>query len=237
MTFATSIRFLKNWMRLTFTDATSQTSGWPTFFGATVLGIISSKFGVNVSASPIENVAANVLVCWLLAFIFCMFRALHRARRIGDPIDVKVVDNLRSPDFVFNDKVRGYSVAAIVHNRSVEHLKDCVAYITNAPLADGTIGVRFVEKFDLPPKSKRNVFIAYWFSRQPPSVNDADIGLSGPVAACFGGNVCRVPKGSEVHIKIHVPEAESKTLRCRVWIDDRSSSLRVVPLANLGGQG
>ena len=159
-----------------------------------------------------------------------MFRALYRARLVADPLDVQVVDNLRSPDFVFNDKVRGYSVAAIVHNRSVEHLKDCVAYITNAPLADGSIGVRFVEKFDLPPKSKRNVFIAYWFSRQPPSVDDADIGLTGPVAACFGGNVSRVPRGAELHIKIHVPEAEGRTLRCRVWIDGITGGLRVVQL-------
>jgi len=232
MTFATSIRFFRNWLRLAAVDATAQAFGWPTLFSTATLGFVSSTFGLRVITNPFVSAVAIALICWVLAFFFYMFRALSRARRIADPFEVQVVDSLRSPDFVFNDKVRGHSVAAIVHNRSVEHLKDCVAYITNAPMADGSIGVRFVEKFDLPPKSKRNVFIAYWFSRQPPSVDDVDIGLSGPVAACFGGNMCRVPSGSELQIKVHVLDAEDKNLRCRVWVDGITGGLRVVQLTD-----
>lgn len=74
--------------------------------------------------------------------------------------------------------------------------------------------------------------VAYWSSSQPLAKNDADIGLNGPSGNCYGGNVLRVPSGSELHIKIDVPDAESKILRCRVWIDGTAGSLKVMPLVD-----
>jgi hypothetical protein len=127
-----------------------------------------------------------------------------KTRQYMQPLVLTVVDDVRSPDFTFNDHFRGYSAATIVQNRSDVHLKDCTAFVMNAPQYDGAIGTRFVEKFDLPPKSKKTVFIAYWFSRELPNTDDKDFGISGPVGACFGGNVCRVPGPTAVlHIRTY----------------------------------
>lgn len=150
-----------------------------------------------------------------------------------DPLTLSITDAVRSPDFTFNDQIHGYSVATVVQNRSDVHWKDCTAHVMNAPLYDGSTGPRFVEKFDLPPKSKKTVYIAYWFSRESPNPDDKDIGLTGPVAACFGGNVCRVPgSGTNLHIRIRPQEADSKDVHCRVWIDTAARRLRAEQLSD-----
>jgi hypothetical protein len=100
-----------------------------------------------------------------------------------------------------------------------------VAYVTNAPQVDGSIARRFIEKFDLPPKSEKNVFVAYWFSREPPYTDDKDINLFGPTSAGFGGNRCVIPALEEIlQIKIQAQNIDSQDVRCRVWIDETSPS-------------
>jgi hypothetical protein len=163
---------------------------------------------------------------YLIAFAVCAIFAVRKAYWAVRPLALTITDDVRSPDFSFNENVRGYNVAVIVSNCSVMHLKDCVAYVMDVPDYDGAPRPRFVEKFDLPPKSKKNVFVAYWFSREPPNPDDKDIGITGPVGAGFGGNVCRVPAETTISIKIQAQEIDSKDVRCRVWIDQASRRLR-----------
>jgi hypothetical protein len=101
----------------------------------------------------------------------------------------------------------------------------------NAPQADGSTGPRFVEKFDLPPKSKKIVFVAYWFSREPFHPDDKDIGLSGPVSESFDGNICRHPGPAAIlHIRIDPQDSDAKDVHCRVWIDEIERRLRAAAL-------
>ena len=119
----------------------------------------------------------------------------------------------------------GRAIRPIVQNRSDVHLKDCIAYVRNAPQHDGSRLPRFVETFDLPPKSKKTVVVAYWFSPELRNTDDKDAGN------CFGGNVCRVP-GTEtnLHIRIDPQDAESKHVHCRMWVDTSAGKLRAEQL-------
>lgn len=200
-------------------------------FGSSSGGYILAKIGVRVSSDLLTSNVVGAVGGFVVGVGVYAIVGFSKTRRYMQPLVLSVADDVRSPDFTFNDQFRGYSVATIVQNRSDVHLKDCSAYVMNAPLYDGSTGPRFVEKFDLPPKSKKTVFIAYWFSREPPNPDDKDIGLTGPVGACFGGNVCRVP-GTEtiLHIRIHPQEMDAKDVCCRVWIDESERRLRAAPL-------
>lgn len=223
--------FSRQWLWYTFRDAFSQTFGWLTLFGGWFGGFVLVKFGVQVATDQVTSNVVAAVGGFVIGVAVYGVVGFFKTRSRMQPLILTVADDIRPPDFTFNNKVRGYSVAAIVQNRSDVLLKDCSAYVMNAPLYDGSIGPRFIEKFDLPPKSKKTVVVAYWFSRQPPNPDDQDIGLTGPVAACWGGNVCRVPgRGTNLHIRIRSQDAASKDVRCRVWIDTAARRLSAEPL-------
>jgi hypothetical protein len=224
-------RFIRRWLWYTIHDAFAQMFGWLTLFGGSLGGVMLARIGVSTTNDQFTNNLVGAVGGFVVGLAVYSVVGFFKTRRFMEPLVLTVTDDVRSPDFTFNDQVRGYSVATIVQNRSDVHLKDCVARVLNAPLYDGSTGPRFVEKFDLPPKSKKTVFIAYWFSREPPNPDDKDIGLTGPVAACFGGNVCRVPGAeAKLHIRIHPQDGNSKDLHCRVWIDTAARRLRAEPL-------
>jgi hypothetical protein len=223
--------FMRRWLWYTIRDAFAQTFGWLTLFGSSFGGFFLAKFGVSVTNDQFTNNVVVAVGGFVLGLGVYAIVGFFKARRHMDPLTLSITDTVRSPDFTYNDQIRGYSVATVVQNRSDVHLKDCTAHVMNAPLYDGSTGPRFVEKFDLAPKSNKTVYIAYWFSREPPNPDDQDIGLIGPVAACFGGNVCRVPgAGMKLHIRIRPHDADSKDVHCRVWIDTTARKLRAEPL-------
>lgn len=223
--------FMRRWLWYAMHDAFAQTFGWLALFGSSFGGFILAKFGVHAPSDQLTSNVVGAVGGFFIGVGFYAILGFFKTRRCMHPLALSITDDVRSPDFTFNNQVRGYNVATIVQNRSDLHLKDCTAHIMDAPLHDGSVGLRFVEKFDLPPKSKKTVFVAYWFSREAPNPDDQDIGLTGPVAACWGGNVCRVPgTGVNLHIRIHPQDAASKDIRCRVWIDTAARRLRAEPL-------
>lgn len=223
-------RFMRRWLWYTIHDAFAQTFGWLTLFGGSFGGFILAKFGVRASSDQLTSSVVGAVGGFVVGVVFYAIVGVFKTRRYMQPLALSITDKARSPDFTFNDQFRGYSVATIVQNRSDVFLKDCSAYVMNAPLYDGSTGPRFVEKFDLPPKSKKTVFIAYWFSRQPPNPDDKDIGLTGPVDGCFGGNVCRVPGPTILRIRIQPQDLDSRDVCCRVWIDGSERRLRAAPI-------
>ena len=225
--------FMRRWLWYTIHDAFAQTFGWLTLFGTSFGGLILAKFGVPATNDPLTNNVIGAVGGFVIGLGFYAILGFSKTRRYMQPLVLTVADDVRSPDFTFNGHMRGYSVATIVQNRSDVHLKDCTAHVMNAPLYDGSIGPRFIEKFDLPPKSKKVVFVAYWFSRELPNPDDKDIGLTGPVGACFGGNVCPVPGPAAIlHIRIDPQDSDAKDVCCRVWIDESERRLRAAPLSD-----
>lgn len=222
--------FMRRWLWYTIHDAFAQTFGWLSLIGGSVSGFIVAKFGVRAANNSLTISVIGAVGGFLIGLGVYAIVGFFKTRRYMQPLVLSITDDERSPDFTFNDQIRGYNVAAIVRNRSDVFLKDCSAYVMNAPLYDGSTGPRFVEKFDLPPKSKRTVFIAYWFSRQPPNPDDKDIGLTGPVDACFGGNVCRVTGPAILRVRIHPQDLDSKDVCCRVWIDGSERRLKAAPM-------
>ncbi|HEM7873899.1 TPA: hypothetical protein U2L31_000212 [Burkholderia contaminans] len=223
--------FMRQWFWYTTRDAFAQTFGWLALFGGSVSGFVLAKFGIRTTSDQLTTNIIGAAGGFLLGLGVYAVVGFFKTQRYMQPLALSITDEVRSPDFTFNDQVRGYSVAAVVQNRSDVHLKDCTAHVMDAPLFDGSTGPRFVEKFDLPPKSTKTVYVAYWFSREGPNPDDLDIGLMGPVAACFGGNVCRVPgTGTKLHIRVRPQDADGKDVHCRVWIDTRARRLRAEQL-------
>lgn len=219
--------FMLRWLSYTLYDAFAQTFGWLSLIGASFGGFIAAKFGILAANNPFESSLIGAASGFVIGIGVYAIVGFFKAHRYMQPLALSITDDVRSPDFTFNDQFRGFSVATIVQNRSDVYWKDCTAHVMNAPLYDGSTGPRFIEKFDLPPKSKKTVYVAYWFSREPPNPDDQDIGLTGPVAACFGGNVCRVPgSGTNLHIQIRPHDADSRDIHCRVWIDTAARRLR-----------
>lgn len=226
-----SLVFMRRWLWYTVHDAFAQTFGWLSLIGGSVSGFILAKFGVSVTNDQFTNNVVGAVGGFVIGVGVYAIVGVFKTRRYTQPLALSITDDVPSPDFAFNDQFRGYSVATIVKNRSDVYWKDCTAHVMNAPLYDGSTGPRLVEKFDLPPKSKKTVFVAYWFSREAPNPDDQDIGLTGPVAACWDGNVCRVPgSGANLHIRICPQDAEGEDVRCRVWIDMAARRLRAEPL-------
>ncbi len=225
--------FVRRWLWYTVRDAFTQTFGWLTLFGTSFSGFILAKLGVPAITNPLGNNLIGGFGGFVIGVGYYAVVGFFKTRRYMQPLALSITDDVRSPVFTFNDQVRGYSVATVVQNRSDVYWKDCTAHVMNAPLYDGSTGPRFVEKFDLPPKSKKTVYVAYWFSREPPNPDDQDIGLTGPVAACFGGNVCRVPgSGTNLHIQIRPHDADSRDIHCRVWIDTATRKLKAEPMTD-----
>lgn len=164
----------------------------------------------------------GVAIAFAVNFAFVAHVKAYRELR---PLALAIRDDLRSPDFVFNNKTRGYNVSVTVTNRSSKHLLDCVLHILNVTQADDSIGPRFVQKFDLPPKSTRTIFIAYWFYRSLPDRDDQTVNLSGPTGAAYGGNRSLVPSGSALQVRVSAPDAPTKYIGCTVCIDNKQRSL------------
>jgi hypothetical protein len=224
-------RFLRQRFRYAMSDAADKALRWPTRLSAALLGYVLPKTLIAAIPSQITNDVAVAAACWIIGFAVHLLAALFKAHSRIAPLAVKVTDDVRSPDVGSHHQVRGYNVAVIVRNRSDAHLKDCAAYVMNAPQADGSTGPRCVEKFDLPPKSKKTVFVAYWFSREPFRSDDKDIGLTGVVSERFDGNVCGIRGPAAIlHVRIDPRDANSKDVHCRVWIDENVRRLRAAPL-------
>ncbi|MDV2201746.1 hypothetical protein [Burkholderia pseudomallei] len=222
--------YIRRWLGYTLHDAFAQTFGWLTLFGGSVSGFFLAKFGVSVTNDQFTNSIVVAVGGFVLGVGVYAIIGFFKTRRYMQPLALSIMDDVRSPDFTFNDQFRGYSVATIVQNRSDVHL-DCNAYVMNAPQHDGSTGPRFVEKFDLPPKSKKTVSIAYWFSRELPHADDKDIRLNGPTSAGFGGNMCWVTgTGTNLHIRVRPQDADGKDVHCRVWIDAAARRLRAEQL-------
>jgi hypothetical protein len=231
MNTANTKRFQWHWFRYAIRDAAAQAFGWPAVAGAALLGYVIPKLGIAAIPNQIADNAAIAAASGIIGFAAYLFAALFKAYSRIEPLAVTVTDDIQSPDFAFHHQVRCYNAAVIVRNRSDVHLKDCIAHVMNAPQADGSTGPRFIEKFDLPPKSEKTVFIAYWSSRELPYGDDNDIGLIGPVGNCFDGNTCRIPgPAARLHIRIHQQDSDSKDVCCRVWIDGSERRLRAAPL-------
>lgn len=231
MNRAKTKRFLWHWFGYAIRDAAARAFGWPTLLGAALLGYGLPKAAIAAIPNQIANNVAVAVASWIVGFAAYLFAALFKAHSRIEPLAVKVTDDVRSPDVGSHHQAGGYNVAVVVRNRSDAHLKDCAAYLMNAPKADGSTGPRFVEKFDLPPKSKKTVLVAYWFSREPFHPDDKDIGLHGPVGESFDGNVSRIRGPAAIlHVRIHPRDADSKDVHCRVWIDGSERRLRAAPL-------
>ncbi len=220
------------WIGIAARDALSAAFGWATIVNVAALAYVGQKLGFSVSAGQGWSQAlfyAAICFCVGVSIAFAVnlaFVSHIRAYRELRPLALGVRDDLRSPNFVFNNTVRGYNASVTVTNRSSRHLLDCVVHVLNAPQADGAIGPRFVEKFDLPPKSTRTIFIAYWFSRQPPNCDDTAVNLSGPVSAGFGGNRSLVSSGTVLQVQVTAPDVPTKHIGCSVRIDDQRRLIR-----------
>lgn len=233
----TVIRFLRHSLYFAWTDALSAAFGWATVINAAALVYLAGRLGIAINsgqswASILLYASACFAIGLVIAFaINFVLVAPVKAYRLMSPLVVSVSGEARSPDFVFHETARGYNSTVVVRNRSHVHLLDCTAHILDVTWHDGKKYDRFVEKFDLPPKSTKNVYVAYWFARDGEWSDDKEINLAGPVGAGFGGNRLSVPsEGTELMVKIDAPCVETKFMRCRVWVD---TSLRRLMTAHL----
>ena len=225
--------FVQRWLSYMVHDAYAQTFGWLSLVGGPVGGFLLTRFGFHATATnnQFTNNVIGVVGGFVAGLGFYAIFGFFKTRRYMQPIIVTVADGVQSPASMFSDQFRNYSVAAIVRNRSDVHVNNCTAYVMNAPQDDGSIGMRLIEKFDMPPKSEKTVDVAYWTSREPPYSDDNDIGLVGPPGNGWDGNACRVPDTeTRLHIRINPPGRECKDLHCRVWIDTTARRLRAEPL-------
>jgi len=228
--------FCGQWFGIAARDALSAAFGWATIVNVAALAYVGQKLGFSVSAGQGWNhVLFYAAICFsvgvAIAFAVNLAFVSHvKAYRELRPLALDIRGDLRAQDFVFNNGVHGYNASVTVTNRSSRHLLDCVVHILNAPQADGTIGPRFVEKFDLPPKSIRTISIAYWFSRQLPNSDDPAVNLSGPVSAAFGGNRSAVSSGYVLQVQVAAPDALTKHIGCTVCIDNKERSLKATAM-------
>ncbi|CAJ5215112.1 hypothetical protein [Burkholderia pseudomallei] len=223
--------FVRQWVRYTIRDAFAQTFGWLTLFGGSVSGFFLAKFGVSVTDDQFTNNVVVAVGGFVIGVGVYAIVGFFKTLRHMQPLALSITDDVRSSGSTLNDQFRSYNVAAIVRNRSDVHVNNCTAYVMNAPQNDGSIGMRFIEKFDMPPKSEKTVDVAYWTSREPPCSDDPDIGLVGPPGNGWGGNACRVPgPETNLHIRIDPHGKGCQDLRCRVWIDTTARRLRAESL-------
>ena len=233
----TVIRFLRHCFYFAWIDALSAAFGWATVINAAALVYLAGRLGIAVNSSQswpgiLLYASACFVVGLIIAFaINFLFVAPVKAYRLMRPLVVHISGEARSPDFVFHETARGYNSTVVVRNRSHVHLLDCTAHIIGVIWHDGKKYDRFVEKFDLPPTSTKNIYVAYWFARDGEWSDDKEINLSGPVAAVFGGNRLSVPSdGAELMVRIEVRGVETKFVRCRVWVDKATRKLMTMHL-------
>jgi hypothetical protein len=220
------IFFLRHSLYFAVLDSLSAAFGWATVINGAALIYVGNRLGVDITSgqswpSTLFYAAACFIVGLAIAFtINLFFISPGKAYRLMRPLVLNVSGEMRSPDFVFNNIARGYNSTVVIKNRSHVHILDCTAHIEDLTWEDGRKFNRFVEKFDLPPKSTKYIHVAYWFSRDGQDSDDKMINLSGPVGSGFGGNRFAIPiDETHLKIKIEAPSIEIKHIKCRVWVD------------------
>lgn len=186
-------RFIGHWWKTTIGDSWAQTFAWPTVISSSVTYSLLHALGFkSIISSPLWSNVVNAGIGFVFALVVCSIVAINKARKIMRPLELAVTDDTSNPGPDSIEINRMHNVAITVYNRSSIHLKDCVAFVMDVRGPDGTVGPRWVEQFDLPPKCRKNVNVAYWCSRGLPNVDDKDINLSGPTGAGFGaiGSLC-----------------------------------------------
>lgn len=219
-------RFLRHCLYFAWVDALSAAFGWATVINAAALVYLAGRLGMAInSGQNWPGILLYASACFAIGLVIAF--AINfvlvdpvKAYRLTRPLVVRINGEARSPDFVFHETARGYNSTVVVKNRSHVHLLDCTAHIIDLVGQDGIRFDRFVEKFDLPPLSTKNIYIAYWFSRDGQYSDDRDINLSGPTNAGFGANRYAVSvEGTQLRVMIQAPNVETKYIGCRVWID------------------
>ncbi len=226
-------RFLRYWFQFAMSDATTAAFGWAAIpSGALLLGAMR-YWGIQMSPSPqlsevLLYALAGAGAAWFIAFsVHLVVLAPIKAYRAVEPFVTSIDDVIRSPEFIANNEMHGYTASVVIRNRSSTHLLDCHVYILDIEGTNPVHYPRFVDKFDLLPHEEKHVAIAYWFSREAPNTDDTTIGISGPVAPCFGGNVVRIPISDyRVSIKVQAGDSRSKEIQCRLWVDTPRRRLR-----------
>ena len=239
-------RFARNCLRFATADALSAAFGWATVINGAALVYLAGRAGIAINSSQgWPSILLYAAACFAVGLVIAFFINLVlvaplKAHRLMWPLVLRISNDDRSPDYVFHETARGYNSTVKVTNRSHEHLLDCAAHILNVTWHDGKKYDRFVEKFDLPPRATKNVYVAYWFARDGQWPDDKEINLCGPVAAGIGGNLLSVPAdGAEFTVRIQAPGKETKCIRCRVWVDKTSRKLMTshLPLGNARAPG
>ncbi|MEW9570545.1 hypothetical protein ABQJ54_02135 [Rhodanobacter sp. Si-c] len=233
--------FARHCFRFAATDALSAAFGWATVINGAALVYLAGRAGIAINSSQgWPSILLYAAGCFLVGLVIAFFINLvlvapGKTHRLMWPLVLHISGDDRSPDYVFHEIARGFNSTVKVTNRSHEYLLDCAAHILGVTLPAGEKHDRFVEKFDLPPQSTKNVYVAYWFARDVEPSDDKEINLCGPVGAGFGGNRLSVPAdGAELTVRIQAPGKETKCIRCRVWVDRGSRKLMTshLPLGN-----
>lgn len=243
---ATAGCFARHCLHFATADALSAAFGWATVINGAALVYLAGRAGIAInSGQGWSSILLYAAACFFVGLVIAFFINLVlvtpvKAHRLMWPLVLHISNDDRSPDYVFHETARGFNSTVKVTNRSHEYLLDCAAHILGVTLPTGERHDRFVEKFDLPPRSTKNVYVAYWFARDGQWSDDKEINLCGPVAAGIGGNLLSVSAdGAELTVRIQAPGKETKCIRCRVWVDKTSRKLMTshLPLGNARAPG
>jgi hypothetical protein len=228
--------FLGHCLNFAARDAISAAFGWATLVNAAAVVYLGHQWGLSVNPSQgWVNTFEYAVLCFLIGMLIAFFINLFlvspvKAYRFMRPLVLAISGTARSPDFVFNETTRGYSSTVVVKNRSHSYLLDCTVHVVNLTRQDGSKFARFVEKFDLPPKSTKHIYFAHWFARETPNADDTGIRLNGSIGG-WGGNIFELSsEGEELLIKVELANVEAKYIRCRVWVDRKLRELRTIHL-------
>jgi hypothetical protein len=230
---ATVSQFWRLWIGFTFSDAASGAFGVASIPGAALAVGGMRYLGHKMSETPqISEVFLYALAGagagWGISLLAnFLYFAPRKAYKVMNPFFLSVSDSITT-NFIRNETIKSHDATIIVKNRSCRAILDCYIYIYDISETNKTLFPRFVDKFDLPAEETKYVTFASWCSRESPYTDDAEIGISGPVAACYGGNILRIPlKTYTVKIRARVPDSRSSGLDCSLWVDPIGRRLRV----------
>jgi len=230
------VHFTRQWFRIAFHDAWAATFGWAAVPSGVAMLILSQHLRLSFSENwtgALIYALCGAFIAWFVAVLASLLiTAPFKAYCSLEPFTVSIDDLRRAPDFICNDKLHGYNATVIVRNRSVNHLLGCSLHVVDIQPSTPLKFHRFVEQFDLPPRSEKRIPFAYWFSREQPNSDDETIGISGPVGPGFGGNVLRIPVADYVvTLRIQAPEGCSKKCLSRLWVDAAARRLHATLLS------
>jgi hypothetical protein len=171
---------------------------------------------------------AGAGAAWCISILVnFLYFAPRKAYKVMNPFSLSVSDSITT-NLIRSGTIRGHEATIIVKNRSCRQLLDCYIHICDISETDKTLYPRFIDKFDIPAEETKYVTFACWFSRDSPYNDDTEIGVSGPVAPCFGGNILRIPlKTYTIKIRASVPDARTKEIDCFLWVDPTERRLKV----------